>query len=57
MRSFLTTLLEAILHVLKPIRSPRLAVLEVALELQRLDHRLFEIMDSLSLPPDVGKMP
>ena len=31
-------------------------MLEVALELQRLDHRLFEICDGLSLPVDVGKM-
>ena len=37
-------------------RSPREAVLEVALELQRLDQRLFEIGESLALPVDVGKM-
>ncbi len=56
MRSFLISLLEAVLHMLNPLHSPRLAVLDVALELQRLDHRLFEVLDSLSLPFDVGKM-
>lgn len=43
-------------HLLDSLRSPRLAVLDVALELQRLDHQLFEILDSVSLPVDVGKM-
>lgn len=37
-------------------RSPRQAVLEVVLELQRLDQRLFEISESLGLPVDMGKM-
>ncbi|MCP4870889.1 MAG: hypothetical protein GY898_19470 [Proteobacteria bacterium] len=37
-------------------RSPRLAVLEVALALQRLDQRLFEIRESVMLPIDVAKM-
>ena len=48
--------LEAIAHWLSQSRSPRGAVLEVALELQRLDQRLFEIGESLVLPVDVGKM-
>lgn len=48
--------LEAIAYWLSESRSPRAAVLEVALELQRLDQRLFEIGESLVLPVDVGKM-
>ena len=48
--------LEAIAYWLSLSRSPRAAVLEVALELQRLDQRLFEIGESLVLPMDVGKM-
>ncbi len=56
MRPCLMRLLEAILDLLNPPRSPRLAVLDVALELQRLDYRLFEILDSVRLPVDVGKM-
>ena len=48
--------LEAITYWLSLSRSPRAAVLEVALELQRLDQRLFEIGESLVLPVDVGKM-
>ena len=55
MRPYLIRLLEALLEVLVR-RSPQRAVLEVALELQRLDHRLFEICESMSLPADVGKM-
>ncbi len=49
-------ILEAIVYWLVGRRSPRLAVLEVALDLQRLDQRLFEICDSMALPADVGKM-
>ena len=56
MRPYLIRVLEALLEVLNPPRSPQRAVLEVALELHRLDHRLFEILQSLSLPADVGKM-
>jgi hypothetical protein len=37
-------------------RTPQRAVLAVALDLQRLDHRLFEICNDLSFPTDVGKM-
>ena len=37
-------------------RTPQRAVLEVALELQRLDHRLFEICEAVGLPGDVDKM-
>ncbi len=48
--------LEAIMYWLSLRRSPRAAVLEVALELQRLDQRLFEIVESVALPFDVGKM-
>ncbi len=49
--------LEALLGVLAPPRmAPQQAVLEVALELQPLDHRLFEICASLSMPADVVKM-
>ena len=55
MRPYLIRLLEALLDVLVR-RSPQRAVLEVALELQRLDHQLFEICESVSLPADVGKM-
>ena len=33
-----------------------MAVLDVALELQRLDYRLFEILTALRLPLDLGKM-
>ncbi len=56
MRPYLMRLLETVLDLLNPLRSPRLAVLDVALELQRLDYRLFEILDSMRLPLDVGKM-
>ncbi len=56
MSPFLMRLLEAVLNLLKPPRSPRSAVLEVAIELQRLDHRLFDILESVRLPIDVGKM-
>lgn len=56
MRTYLIRLLEALLDVRSWARTPQRAVLEVAFELQRLDHRLFEICDSLSLPVDVGKM-
>ncbi len=55
MRLYLIRLLEALLDVLAR-RSPQRAVLEVAVELQRLDHRLFEICESVGLPADVGKM-
>ena len=48
--------LEAIVYWLGLRRLPRTAVLEVALELQRLDQRLFEIGESVALPFDVGKM-
>jgi hypothetical protein len=49
--------LEAIVYYwLSLRRSPRAAVLEVALELQRLDQRLFEIGESVALPFDVVKM-
>jgi hypothetical protein len=47
---------EIVAWILRLRRSPRQAVLEVALELQRLDQRLFEIGESLTLPVDVGKM-
>ena len=56
MRPYLIRILEALLEMLVPTRSPQRAVLEVALELQRLDYRLFEICASLSMPVDVGKM-
>ena len=36
--------------------SPRVAVLEVALDLQRLSHRLFEITQSIKRPADVDEM-
>ena len=48
--------LEAIVYWLGRRESPRAAVLEVALELQRLDQRLFEICESMGLPADVAKM-
>ncbi len=48
--------LEAIAYWLSLRHSPRDAVLEVALELQRLDQRLFEIGESVALPVDVSKM-
>jgi len=41
---------------LNPTWSAQRAVLDVALELHRLDHRLFEILQSLRLPTDVGRM-
>ncbi len=47
---------EVVDWILNLRRSPRQAVLEVSLELQRLDQRLFEICESMSLPVDVGKM-
>ncbi len=56
MRLYLIRLLEALLDLLATPRTPQRAVLEVALELQRLDHRMFEICASLSLPADVAKM-
>jgi hypothetical protein len=56
MRTYLIRLLEALLDVRSSALTPQRAVLEVALEIQRLGHRLFEICDSLSLPADVGKM-
>ncbi len=56
MRPYLIRVLRALLELLDPPRTPQRAVLEVALELQRLDHRLFEICDGLSLPVDIGKM-
>ena len=49
-------ILEEIVYWLGLHRSPRAAVLEVALELQRLDQRLFEICESMVLPADVDKM-
>ena len=48
--------LEAIVYWLSLRSSPRAAVLEVALELQRLDQRLFEIGELVVLPFDVSKM-
>ncbi len=48
--------LEAIVYWLSLRCSPRAAVLEVALELQRLDQRLYEIGESVVLPFDVSKM-
>ena len=56
MRPYLIRVLSALLELLNAQRTPQRAVLEVALELQRLDHRLFEICESLSLPVDVDKM-
>ena len=57
MRCFLIRFLEALLDFLAmPQKRPQRAVLEVALELQRLDHRLFEICESLSLPADLDRM-
>ena len=56
MRPYLIRVLRALVELFDPPRSPQRAVLEVAVELQRLDHRLFEICDGLSLPVDVGKM-
>ena len=53
---YLIRVLRGVLALFEPPRTPQRAVLEVALELQRLDHRLFEICDGLSLPVDVGKM-
>ena len=49
-------ILEEIVDCLGLRRSPRAAVLEVALELQRLDQRLFEICETMVLPVDVEKM-
>ncbi len=49
-------ILEALIKLFIPMRSRQRAVLEVALELQRLDHRLFEICESVNLPVDVAKM-
>lgn len=56
MKPYLIRLLSALLELFDSPPTPRRAVLEVALELQRLDHRLFEICDGLSMPVDVGKM-
>lgn len=56
MRPYLIRVLGALLDLLDSPRTPQRAVLEVALELQRLEHRLFEIGESLILPVDVGKM-
>ena len=56
MRPYLIRVLRALLELFDPPRTPQRAVLEVALELQRLDQRLFEICDGLSLPVDVGRM-
>ena len=50
MRSFLIRVLGALLDLLDSPRTPQRAVLEVALSLQRLEHRLFEIRESVSLP-------
>ncbi len=36
--------------------SPRVAVLEVAFDLQRLNHRLFEITQSIKRPADANEM-
>ena len=36
--------------------SPRVAVLEVAFDLERLSHRLFEITESIKLPADATEM-
>lgn len=38
------------------IRAVRSEVLEVVVDLVRLDHRLFEIAQSVALPADVGGM-
>ena len=48
--------LEAIAYWLSLRRSPQTAVLEVALELQRLDQRLFDLGQSVALPCDVSRM-
>lgn len=56
MRPYLIRVLEALLDLPFPRMTPRRAVVEVALELQRLDHRLFEICEALRLPADVDKM-
>ncbi len=56
MRPYLIRVLRALLDLLGPLRTPQRSVLEVALELQRLDHRLFEICDRLSRPADIEKM-
>lgn len=56
MRPYLIRVLGALLDLLDSPRTPQRAVLEVALDLQRLDHRLFEICEAVSLPADVGKM-
>ncbi len=56
MRPYLIRVLGALLDLLDWPRTPQRAVLEVALELQRLDHRLFEICEAVGLPADVGKM-
>ncbi len=55
-RAYVIRFLEALLAIVNPLRSPQRAVLEVSFELQRLDHRLFEICECVSLPADVGKM-
>lgn len=49
-------LLEALLYLMSPLRSPQLAVVDVACELQRLEHRLWQIMESLTLPRDLSTM-
>ncbi len=56
MRPYLIRVLGALLELLDSPCTPQRAVLEVALELQRLDHRLFEICESVGLPADVDKM-
>ncbi len=49
-------LLEALLYLISPLRSPQMALVDVACDLQRLDYRLFEIMESLRLPRDWREM-
>lgn len=41
---------------MRTIRSHSEAVFEIALEIARLDHRLFEIAATIALPPDFAEM-
>ncbi len=44
-KTYLVCFLESLLDLLKPVHSPQRGVLEVAFELQRLEHRLLEICE------------
>ena len=49
-------LIETILRLFVWRPSPRIAVLEAAMDLQRIHHRLFEITQSLRRPTDLVAM-